>query len=1050
MDINFTEIIKRFNSALTQLNFGRKNNDTRAIEIAQFLINLYTATILQNKSRAAEEIKSHYNNVTYDINNGSASVTTYLKESIIREILQNIIDCNYSDNIDLCIIFEDNRNTVSFMYNEEGFKISNVISFLSLDHTSKDSNNTGAFGIGAKAAIISAESMLIKSSYPDLNGNMPFTTTVKIKHIDEYGKKRLLLEELKLEDNVERNSGSEIDLVLEKSLYDSIKKNFKDFNGEKEKGRFITPLDFMFAALKKPDKEILLSVLDFEDTNNYIIQYDKCSSVVNFKKNNDHIVGMKVFQSEESKFSYLVPYSRNENGDMPNFIKNHYYNFFSTYELTGALDNNNLPKFYINIPTIDKNFEKIDDKKYYITNDRKGIQENKKSRVEELILGDFKKIISKFKDDLVLSTDQSYRYILKFLYEFIEHQCDYSIYKNKWNTEVKSDFFSNIKISHNENQYELRKFKLYEYNQDYLSEAKKIKDTQFLFIEEKYDFRRTKFDVYIKFNFVVSGQVCVRYHSANIYDEYINNHFGYSKESFLKSAHYKAKANIFSRILKDLDYRIGNEIFLISAELDDIFTQDTLLKLLKALDKSGSIAVEFDENRKNIFVGGIEYNFYANFKIDKNKILYYSHKLKNKLGEVFFEFIRILYLENLFGKQLSELNTKEKILKYKSKGFIFEYNHSSNNLIDVFYKDTYTYYKVPIEKNINVESLDYEEIVSITGITNYRLLQEKSIEGFIIDRAITDIYDFDISKIIQYANQKDADRILNKILLSNTKLELGDKNLVAFVKDGIFKEIIQLENISYTKILDESDFILIIPKKNRDGKHSKININSMSKMLDTILNAGGKIKQLYTPLQNPIMKMLDQFDFKLKPILKVDHEEIKILIIYLNKANKSEKLLYSKDLNNKLYGYSTNCCLCDYKSNILNAFQLREGIEYIEKGTSYKLSLYICANHYFELEGWIVSDLKFKSKENKYNISFENWMQEIKTQNCIEPNLLKCKIKVIKKSSYRLFELDTEDEIQNTEDDIYEMILTPLMAVKWFSENENLFDKKKHENEEND
>ncbi|WP_310602983.1 hypothetical protein [Anaerosporobacter sp.] len=50
--------------------------------------------IINNLEKTSEEIKKHYN-FMYNPNNGAGGITTYLKESLIREILQNIIDCNY-------------------------------------------------------------------------------------------------------------------------------------------------------------------------------------------------------------------------------------------------------------------------------------------------------------------------------------------------------------------------------------------------------------------------------------------------------------------------------------------------------------------------------------------------------------------------------------------------------------------------------------------------------------------------------------------------------------------------------------------------------------------------------------------------------------------------------------------------------------------------------------------------------------------------------------------------------------------------------------------
>lgn len=1010
-EINYTSIIQELNKGLNE-----KNAET---------IRAATLQLLADRKKSGEQIKEHYNNRVYNTYNGTQGITKYAKESIVREIIQNIIDCEYAGNqIRISIEFDDNLNAITFKYNENGFKISNLISFFSLEHTTKGSQNAGAFGIGAKGAILSAEKVIIHSCYIK-DSELAVQSYFEVKSIKQSNKKTLEIADLKLHEiGADRTAGTELTLFLDNGLYEKVKYNLSDITGvsRNEKGKFLTPIDMAFASLKQQGKSIEIKV---GHSDLYVMNYQNDSTI--FKYNNESIT-FKVYVGEESGFSYLMPY-RYET--MPKFITHFQYNYFSTYELTGDLDGSHRPKFYINLPAIDKRSEHDPDVKYFITNDRKAIQENKKNDVERFILEDFRGIIKRFTNELIIKTDYYY-YIVKFLFEFIEYKLGGN-YSEIW-IEMRRFFCDNLTFAHEDKKYPLAEMNKYAYNASHYKQAKTIEDASFLFMEKNVDFRRTKFDFIVSFRFILNGVMLpARLHDGNVSNEYIQNGID-TEYYYVRSSKYRA-SSLLDRILYALHYRNGNEILLMSAEKDECFTEATLKKLLEALVTDPKIYWEYDPEDHILTVGDKRYPFISVFELKNREIIYYCYCL-DKLGPLFI-YIRGLYVASLMGRNGKELSGPDRIRQYSDAGCSFDFE--ADSLLNVYLPNKYPYPKVPIEERIDISDIDYSELVAITGLTNYNLLTDKRFDSFVLEQSIADKYHFDIEKIMKTFDNPlihaDTANIFNKIMMCSTQLNLGDKDLVAFVESNRIMRIVQLDQAIGRDFAVSSDFIAVIPHKNRDGKHAKMNIAKVAKFVDGLLSTGDTVHRLYKPVKLPIVKMIDQFDFKLKPILTVHQDEIETLRQYLKKIDPRNKIVFAKDLNNRLYGYSTSCSVCNYQSNILNAFQVKSDMKYQE----YNLTLYLCANHYFESEGWIISKVKFRDAQKEYTISMENWIKIIAELNRIKAHMLKCEIEIIKKSTYKAFSFDNyEDDSQKAEFELHRIVLTPLMAVKWFEDNRRL------------
>lgn len=1011
--MNIKEEIRKINSGLSTKNLN--------------LINEGSKIIYENLDIAVEEIKNHYN-AMYDPDNGGSGVTTYLKESLIREIVQNIIDCNYNnENIIIDIFFNDCEKYITFNYNEDGFRLEDIISFFSMNHTSKDSNNTGAFGVGAKGAMLSAKKVKVESIY---NGEFPFIFNTEIEVAEISRIKTIKINSLVLSKTIGNEKvGTTFTIYLDDNIYNEVKSNLISLDNSSKKGNYITPIDLMFAAIKKPDKKIKLNISNCA----YEIYFSKKESKVFFKNGLNKGASLSVYKGENSDFTYLLPQTRYGN-DMPIFIKKWNYNLFSTYELTGKIQNEELPRFFINIPTTDKEFEEDKDRKFYITNDRKGIQENKRSRVERFIAEDVKKIIeiNSRNKAFYFDCEENSSYILSYLYDFIS-------YKQKTNNENRiwderfNELCQNIYIEHNNAYYKLVDFKCYEQS----AKTTEI-DGLFIFTEQSYQQKSTYskyYDFHRSFEFIVNREL------ITIRSENKSYEGGYT---------YYPELRMIIKILSQLPVRNKSEINLLSAENDENFTEETLKKLIDAIESNKHIPRNYDYDNKILTVGQKGYKFDENFELKSINLVYRASIVGSETqndkdrpkGKLLQDLLLCIFKNTLF-KKTDRNNVLECIKLYK------HYKDASNNLSNLLFSyDEKNDTQLNISfRNINIERIDtsiidYEELVKITDLSNNKWFNGKNFYDYFknYDQTIVDLYDFDCEKLCNII-EKDIDEVtdlFNRFVYAETQYNLGEKDFVALVKDGVIKDILDITNITRKLEYKNLDLIVFLPKKNNVGKHSKLSINKIAKFLDFQFDTGNMISNIYKKTSSPIIKMLDQIPFSFKPIIGVTKSEFDVLKdFYDNKmySNKSNKMYYAKDLSNRLYGYSTSCSICGYNTNILNAFMLNENIKYIyNNGKEYRLTLYLCANHYFESESFSIIKVTF-GKEQK---SFPEWLETIKSEGFISADYMKCKLCISKKYIYKEFELCNEsDEYESLafKTETFDITLTPLMAIRWYCDN---------------
>ena len=81
----------------------------------------------------------------------------YPRESIMRELLQNVFGCDYeSPDIKVMIEFLD-EGQVKMTYNETGFTLQQVFFYLAVGRNDGDTRREGRFGLGAKSVFANVE-----------------------------------------------------------------------------------------------------------------------------------------------------------------------------------------------------------------------------------------------------------------------------------------------------------------------------------------------------------------------------------------------------------------------------------------------------------------------------------------------------------------------------------------------------------------------------------------------------------------------------------------------------------------------------------------------------------------------------------------------------------------------------------------------------------------------------------------------------------------------------------------------------------------------------
>jgi hypothetical protein len=181
----------------------------------------------------------------------------------------------------------------------------------------------------------------------------------------------------------------------------------------------------------------------------------------------------------------------------------------------------------------------------------------------------------------------------------------------------------------------------------------------------------------------------------------------------------------------------------------------------------------------------------------------------------------------------------------------------------------------------------------------------------------------------------------------------------------------------------------------------------------------------------------DQTAYYLKPVPTITREEFNSLREMIRDNKNAEKLPYyrnffAKDVNDKLFGYGTTCPFCNFESNYVNGFSIKNFKHALMHNNTEKyfyFALYLCAEDTIISDGWVFTGITVGGK-NPFTC-----LEEIVQAKSIPPEYLQCKLTyTIRENQCLPFgENLTQDtiNISNSPEQTAEFVVSPLMLAKW-------------------
>ena len=211
--------------------------------------NICQQKLYENIEDTLKVLKNRFNDMhnKYQTEN-TYNAIAYEKNSIVREIFQNIFDQKYKDNINIKITFNDDTKKIAFRYNEEGFDLKSIIFYFSAGDNAKNSKQTGKFGLGIKSVMYNVLTLQCQSMCKNNCYKWKITSSEQAETKEEI-KKKLTLNYLIKEKNLDGiQEGTELIIGLEDEIYYEIKENLQ--NIEENLGKYIDIPEIIFAFKK--------------------------------------------------------------------------------------------------------------------------------------------------------------------------------------------------------------------------------------------------------------------------------------------------------------------------------------------------------------------------------------------------------------------------------------------------------------------------------------------------------------------------------------------------------------------------------------------------------------------------------------------------------------------------------------------------------------------------------------------------------------------------------------------------------------------------------
>ena len=244
-------------------------------------------------------------------------------------------------------------------------------------------------------------------------------------------------------------------------------------------------------------------------------------------------------------------------------------------------------------------------------------------------------------------------------------------------------------------------------------------------------------------------------------------------------------------------------------------------------------------------------------------------------------------------------------------------------------------------------------------------------------------------------------------------------------------------------------YLFIFIKRKKRNAHGPVLREGLAKpvfagFVEFILTGENKsrLKALYSSTEEPNVVLADQIPYYYKPVPTIRRKEFNYLCGEIRRISPAKskprvyKNYFARDINAKLYGYGGVCPCCGYETGVLNCFVIKDfsiGLMNGQKEQKFNFSLYLCSNDSYAAGGWIIDDISIGG------MSPFLWLEEIAMIDEIPPEFLYCRIKYRPQLTYDICEANEKgtstENVFDGEEEIFDFVLTPMMAAKWVEDN---------------
>ena len=956
--------------------------------------------------------------------NAKLNLEDYPRESIIRELFQNAFGCRYvSPDIKVVVDFQDD-DTIIISYNEVGFSMEDILYYFSFGIGSDDKSREGRFGIGAKSVFLNVEYLSVRSN------NFGF----KLKN--ENG--RVSIASFEIGGKLFR--GTKMTLKLSHEEYERIKDNFLTLT--EKKGDYINLVELCFAFnRKKVMNRDENSDESFERTVNVAVsQSGQVTDVyrialnsknqgerprIRFYHNNKSLVDFLYYENEG--FVYLIPFAvANTKRKYIVQLLLDKYNYFSTYELTGYIENSKekivdekLSAFFVSVPNT------------YISNTRTGIRFDKEVEVSEALERDIPAILKTYRECFVLELKPAKNsdfcifspksYAFEFFNSFLK--------TGRYGDKVREAFISGISILFPDERKpvsydEIRKQGFKSSIRGVPKSRKDDGTAEEEYINMKLESLKEKLSgrddtaVYAGFEWESadgseSGRV-YRYEIVHKGETYkiSSEESGGASDYELYSGFPSIVGHFLPTLLNDDCVENEEQLDKIFALFDEAAGEDYTLemKYYRIHFRRDTESHSFEISRINI--GNIKN---AMDTVDRHSRRFVSH-------QNYTEVVALLMNSFTEGK-----DTMTFLREIKQQGGVIgiELDFNQRYRLSAYGRQ----FMIP-------SSVTNADLLEVLGDYS-RMLESGVLKGrrFDFDYSPTR-YVFDQEQVsrllIGYASPQETQEIMNGVAVVNLKYD-G----VAFLTDD--DKVVCIKHFGEPVSEDERSaayrYVIL-----RDD----LSKTEFASMLEYIISGRdvGILSRFFNRTKDPNRIIPDQIPLKYRRAPVITRGEFEFAQELYESIKKDKELpnyksYFAKDINARLYGYGIYCSSCgesrgDININI-NSYDLADfSIDVMVEGVErrFDFSMYFCRNHASDSDGWLIKELSIGGMD-----PFK-WMEELNEAQEIPPEFFIGTMKYIPNLIYDITpDASSSIDVIPSEPHTLHFRLTPLMAAKWVSDN---------------